>query len=485
MIFFDSEPILIFNGPSLFPAAFAMNPRQDFNEDTEQALGPALFSFNSLKTLCEDEANSNHSSDAKATPLLNSPSTSESGLNESSDASSPVHPTVTWDGPEDPENPKNWNRRQKWTTSLIISSFAFLSPLSSSIAAPALGPIGHDLHITNDVERQLVLSIFLLTYALGPFVLSPCSEIWGRTPIVRVGNLIFIISTALCGFATSKGQILAFRFLAGIGGSATIGMGSGVLTDCWKPEERGKGLAFMQFAPVLGLALGPIGLMIFEYVAGGYISQCATWRWTFWSVVILNFTVQIVAFVFLRETYAPRILHLKAKRRRKLYNDASFQTEWEKQDRTLAVVLRTSLSRPWIMLATQPIIQSLALYQAFNFGLLYLIISSFPRLWENYYGMHKGQASLNYISIALGALIGVLIFAPTMDLIYQRLKRRNGIEKDEKGVPEFRIPLMVPASLLTPCGIIFFAWTAQNKMHFMLPNVRSPPRLPKLFGLPN
>ncbi|KXH41687.1 major facilitator superfamily transporter [Colletotrichum nymphaeae SA-01] len=381
-----------------------MNPRQDFNEDTEQALGPALFSFNSLTTLCEDETINKHGSDAKATP-----STSEPRLHESSDGSISTYSPVTWDGPEDPENPKNWDRRQKWTTSLIISSFAFLSPLSSSIAAPALGPISHDLHITNEVERQLVLSIFLLTYALGPF------------------------------------------------------MGSGVLADCWKPEERGKGIAFMQFAPILGLAVGPI--------AGGYISQYATWRWTFWSVVILNFTVQVIAFILLRETYAPRLLHLKAKRLRKLYNDASIKTEWEKQERTLAVILKTSLSRPWIMLATQPIIQSLALYQAFNFGLLYLIITSFPRLWEHYYGMQKGQASLNYISIAVGALIGVLISAPTMDMIYQRLKRRRGIEKNEKGVPEFRIPLMVPASLLTPCGILLFAWTAQNKMHFMLPNV--------------
>ncbi|KXH47513.1 major facilitator superfamily transporter [Colletotrichum simmondsii] len=327
-----------------------MNPPQDVNEDTEQALGPALFSFNSLTTLCEDETIEKHGSGAKATP-----STSESRLHDSSDGSISTYSPVTWDGPEDPENPKNWDRRQKWT------------------------------------------------------------------------------------------------------------MGSGVLADCWKPEERGKGIAFMQFAPVLGLAVGPI--------AGGYISQYATWRWTFWSVVILNFTVQVIAFIFLRETYAPRLLHLKAKRLRNLYNDSAIKTEWEKQERTLAVILRTSLSRPWIMLATQPIIQSLAPYQAFNFGLLYLIISSFPKLWEHYYGMHKGQASLNYISIAVGALIGVLISAPTMDMIYQRLKQRRGIEKNEKGVPEFRIPLMVPPSLLTPCGIILFAWTAQNKMHFMLPNV--------------
>ncbi|KAK2007234.1 major facilitator superfamily transporter [Colletotrichum eremochloae] len=370
---------------------------------------------------------------------------------------------VTWNGPDDPNNPKNWPRIQKWTTSLIISSFAFLSPLSSSIAAPALKPIGQDLHISNGVYLQMVLSIFLLTYALGPFILSPCSEIWGRTPIVRVGNLIFIAATTLCGFATSKEEILAFRFVAGIGGSVTVGMGSGILADCWRPEDRGKGLAFMQFAPVIGLAVGPI--------LGGYISQYATWRWSFWLVVIVNLTVQLIALVFLRETYAPRLLQLKACKLRKNYPEQIFHTEWEKKKRTLPGILRISLSRPWVMLATQPIIQSLAIYQAFNFGFLYLIISGFPALWEDHYGMSKGTASLNYISVATGSMIGVLICGPAMDATYRRLKLRYDMKEDQAGIPEFRIPLMVPAAIASPCGIFLFAWSAQNRMHFLIPNI--------------
>lgn len=99
-------------------------------------------------------------------------------------------------------------------------------------------------------------------------------------PIIRLGNLLFILFTTLCGFSTSQSQITAFRFLAGLGGSASVGvrlevrkyvdstltvaqMGSGVLNDCWKPEERGKGFAVYQLAPVLGPAIGPIGAFIY------------------------------------------------------------------------------------------------------------------------------------------------------------------------------------------------------------------------------
>ncbi|KAK9780211.1 putative Major facilitator superfamily transporter [Seiridium cardinale] len=387
-----------------------------------------------------------------------------SSLSVNTEEKKPKDYLVTWEGPDDLANPKNWSNGSKWTISLIVSAFAFLSPLSSSIAAPALDSIQRELHIHSASETNMVMSIFMLTYALGPFILSPCSEIWGRTRIIRFGNILFILFTALCGWAQTKEQIIAFRFFAGIGGSATMGMGSGVLADCWRSEERGKGLTVYQLAPVLGPAIGPI--------AGGYIEQYAkTWRWSFWAIVIFNLAIQVVAFFFLHETYAPRILGLKAQALRASTGDEFYQTEFEMQHKTLPALLKVSLSRPWVMLGTQPIIQALALYQAFNYGMMYLIISSFPDLWRGSYGMSRDTASLNYISLAVGSLIGVNICGPLTDRVYARQKRRHGIAKEDPGSPEFRIPLMIPASLITPIGIAIFAWTAQYKAHFLLPNL--------------
>ncbi|KAK3323348.1 major facilitator superfamily transporter [Cercophora scortea] len=347
--------------------------------------------------------------------------------------------------------------------SLIVSGFAFLGPVSSSIAAPALDKIGEDLHIQPGISLQLVLSIYLLTSALGPFVLAPCSEIWGRVPVLRIGNIIFVIFTTLCGFTTSGPQITAFRFLAGVGGSAALGMGSGVLTDCWRPEERGRGIAVYQLAPVLGPAIGPI--------VGAYLCQYGSWRWAFWGNALFCLVLQLLAQLCLRETYPPRLLKVKAAKLRASTGDTSLKTQWEADNRTLPALLRMSLSRPWIFLATQPIIQLLALYQAFNFGMLYLFISSFPQLWEGRYGMPKGLASLNYISIAAGSLIGVNICGPATDAIYRRLKVRYGIPAVQPGLPEFRVPLMIPASLLLPCGIFLFAWSAESKLHPVIPNI--------------
>lgn len=207
--------------------------------------------------------------------------------------------------------------------------------------APALTSIGDELHVPAGVQQQLVLSIFLLAFALGPFVLSPCSEVWGRTAVIRFGNLVFILFTGLCGFAESQAQITAFRFLAGVGGSASVGMGSGVLADCWRSEERGKGLAVYQFLATIGPAVGPI--------MGGYIAESTTWRWCFWAVVIMNVVVQVIAAFCLRETYGPRLLQLKARALRAATGNPLLRTEWEQSesDRSLPGLLRVALSRPW------------------------------------------------------------------------------------------------------------------------------------------
>jgi hypothetical protein len=173
----------------------------------------------------------------------------------------------------------------------------------------------------------------------------------------------------------------------------------------------------------------------------------------------------------LGESYAPRILFVKAKKLRKEKDNPKLQTQWESEGNVIPTILRASLLRPWILIGTQPIIQVLALYQAYNFGLMYVLILSFPSLWEGQYGMRPSLASLKYLSLALGSFIGSQICGPLTDIIHRRLKKHYGYPDDAPGSPEFRIPLMIPASFVTPCGIFLYGWSAQAKLHWIFPNV--------------
>lgn len=78
--------------------------------------------------------------------------------------------------------------------------------------------MGTDLHIHSSFEQSLTLSVFVLAYAFGPFVIGPLSEVYGRVVVLQLANLWYLVFNIACGSATSKGQMIAFRFLAGIGG---------------------------------------------------------------------------------------------------------------------------------------------------------------------------------------------------------------------------------------------------------------------------
>ena len=61
-----------------------------------------------------------------------------------------------------------------------VAFYTLIPPLASSMMAPALPQIAQKMHITNATVVALTLSIFLLTFAIGPLIFGPLSEIYGR-----------------------------------------------------------------------------------------------------------------------------------------------------------------------------------------------------------------------------------------------------------------------------------------------------------------
>lgn len=300
---------------------------------------------------------------------------------------------------------------------------------------------------------------------------------YGRVPVLQLANLFYLVFNLACGASRNKGEMMAFRFLAGIGGSAPLAVnyiystslssllmlysqiGGGVLSDCWRAEERGRAISIYSLAPLLGPAVGPI--------AGGFIAENTSWRWCFWATSIADALIQISGLFLLRETYPPKILHRKAEKLRKETGNTALKTDFEHPERSFVNTMRRSLVRPFILLGTQPIVQVLAIYMAYLYGLMYLVLSTFPVLWESRYHESIGIGGLNYASLGIGFFLGTQISAPINDRIYRRLKRTN----KDTGRPEFRVPLMVPGSLLVPAGLFIYGWTAQKHTHWIGPNI--------------
>ena len=236
-------------------------------------------------------------------------------------------------------------------------------------------------------------------------------------------------------------------------------IGSGSLGDCWRTNERGLAVSIYSLAPFLGPAIGPI--------AGGFITGYASWRWIFHATSIAIALLQLVALLCLRETYPPRLLQLHARKLRRQTGNEALHTEYETPEQAVSSHLKLSLIRPFKLLGTQIIVQMLAIYVAYLFGLQYLVVSTFPGLWTDRYDFSVPIGGLNYISIAVGYCIGTQLCASINSRIYTRFRRRN----DDVGRPEFRLPLMIPCSLLIPCGLFVYGWSAQYRTHWIVPNI--------------
>ena len=202
-------------------------------------------------------------------------------------------------------------------------------------------------------------------------------------------------------------------------------------------------------------------------IAGGFIAENTTWRWAFYATSIADALVQLSGLFYLRETYPPTLLHRKAKKLRKETGNSELYTEYERASKSLSKTIKVALKRPFKLLGTQVIIQVLAVYMTYLYGVLYLVLSTYPTVWETVYHESIGIGGLNYISLGLGLFAGTQVCAPINDRIYRRLKRDNG----GVGEPEFRIPLMFPSSLLVPIGLFLYGWSAQYDVQWIVPNI--------------
>lgn len=152
------------------------------------------------------------------------------------------------------------------------------SPLVSSMMAPGVQLVMEDFNTTSPTFATFVVSIFVLGFACGPLLLAPLSELYGRVIIYNTTNVLFLGFTILCAVSQNTSMLLAFRFLSGFAGVATITIGSGTIADIMPREKRGKAVSIWSVGPILGPMIGPI--------IGGNVAEVAGWRWMFWAISI-------------------------------------------------------------------------------------------------------------------------------------------------------------------------------------------------------
>lgn len=322
---------------------------------------------------------------------------------------------------------------------LMTATIAFCS----SIYTAAIPSISHAYGCSSTVAT-LGITTFLLGFASGPLLFAPLSEVWGRNTIFRVVLGLFVLFQIGCALAPNVASMIVFRFFSGFFGSPTVTNSGGSITDIWPQDNRSVPLALFSAASFLGPVIAP--------TVGGFICQYTSWRWNFWVVLILSGVCYGAMMVFLPETYSHKLL-MDKKRCMPGYSPANQPPVKE--------MLYTTLTRPWLMLFTEPILFLLSLYMALVYGILYLDFTAYPVVYRETRGWSASIAGLSFLGICVGMAIATLI-SPYVNRIHGIYVRRLGGPQ-----PEARLPHLIVISWLIPVSLFWFAWTASPPTHWI------------------
>ncbi|KAL0939898.1 uncharacterized protein CTRU02_206508 [Colletotrichum truncatum] len=362
---------------------------------------------------------------------------------------------IDWEGPDDVLNPQKWSSRTKLAHVLLVSSFTLYSNLAAVMFAPGAQYLVKEFGVTSPMVSSLTVSIYVLGYCVGPFLIAPLSEIYGRLGVYHMCNLTYELFTVGCALSTNTSMFLGFRFLAGCAGAAPMAVGGGTIADMYSADERGKAMALFSLGPLLGPVIGP--------VLGGFLTQYSGWRWTFWLIFILAAVVSLIGVFVMRETFEPVLLERKAAFLRKQTGNDQLRARTTK-DITRWQLLGRAVVRPTKMLLFSPIILLLSLYCALMFGLTYLLYTTFPSVFQTKYGWGPSLAGLAYLGIAIGMIFGVGLVGAVSDKQMKKTKATGAPAR-----PEIRLLLSVWMSPVVSIGFFWYGWSANANTHWIVP----------------
>ena len=159
-----------------------------------------------------------------------------------------------------------------WLVAVAVVIPTFMEVLDTTIANVALRYIAGGLSAAV-IDSEWVLTSYLAANATILPISGWLSTHLGRRNYFLLSIAVFTIASALCGMATSLGQIILFRVIQGLAGGGLQPSSQGVLLDAFPPEKQGAAQTMFGVAALLAPVVGP--------TLGGYLTVQYDWRWIF------------------------------------------------------------------------------------------------------------------------------------------------------------------------------------------------------------
>lgn len=156
--------------------------------------------------------------------------------------------------------------------SLIVACALFIENMDSTAIATSLPAIAADLG-TEPIALKLALTAYLLALAVFIPVSGWVADRFGAKRTFMAAIAVFLLGSIGCAASGSLEQMVAARFLQGMGGALMVPVGRLVLLRTVPKSELVQALSWLTIPALVAPIIGP--------PVGGFIATYSDWRWIF------------------------------------------------------------------------------------------------------------------------------------------------------------------------------------------------------------
>lgn len=246
-------------------------------------------------------------------------------------------------------------------------------PFSIDTIFPAFPAIGAQLG-ADKLAMQQTISVYLIAYAVMSVVHGPLSDAIGRRRVILGGLAVFTLASVGCALATDLPTLLAFRALQGLSSGVGLIVGRAVIRDVLHGDDAQRLMSHVSMIFGIAPAIAPI--------IGGWVLGASGWPAIFWFLVLFSLVLLLATWWKLPETH-PANARLP--------------------------FTPSRMGRDFLSIISNRRFQRLAAASAFNFGALWLYISSAPAFVLDILKLNERQFGWFFVPMIGGMVLGAFV----------------------------------------------------------------------------
>jgi EmrB/QacA subfamily drug resistance transporter len=187
--------------------------------------------------------------------------------------------------------------RWQWSVLAVVLIGATMSALDATIVNIALPTIKARFGTTLTLVEWVSMA-YMIVLALALPIVGRLADIFGRSRLYNIGFGIFVLGSALCGFAPGIITLILARSLQALGAALLQANSVALITQVFRSRQLGRALGVQAAVQGTAMALGPfVGAMLITF---------AGWRFIFFVNVPIGIAGAIAAHYILPRFHRTR-----------------------------------------------------------------------------------------------------------------------------------------------------------------------------------